>query len=144
MVEATNRVPIQNNQTLWPHLFEPLKGIGERISDFFAPDAEASANGKNYEIQVELPGVAEKDIEVTLDERRLTVKGEKRFEKEEKGKTYFFSERSYGRFQRTFRLPGDVDENNIVAAHKDGVLTVKVGRHESREPAARRIPIGRD
>ena len=92
----------------------PGDGIGPecmsevmRIADWFAPRAEATASNAHYEITMELPGVAQDDIEVSLHDGVLTVKGEKRSERKEEGEGYFFSEREYGRFQRTFRLPAD-------------------------------------
>ncbi len=70
--------------------------------------------------------MAEKDIDLSVDNGVVTVKGEKRTEKEDKGETWYFSERQYGAFQRSFRLPQDADEGGIKADLKDGVLTVTV------------------
>lgn len=110
----------------WPSFFEPLRGIGERVADFFAPLAEAAATSESYEIHVELPGVSSEEIDVGAHEHVLTVSGEKRPEHESAGRTFFFSERSYGSFQRSFRLPPDADTDKITADLRDGVLSLKV------------------
>ena len=110
----------------WPNLYEPLRGVGQKIADWFAPLSEASAGENTYDITMELPGVKSENIDVSVHDGSLTIKGEKRSQREEKGRTYFFSEREYGAFQRSFRLPADAETNKITADFKDGVLTVKV------------------
>ena len=125
----------------WPHVYEPLRNIGQKVADWFAPRSDASASAEAYEINVELPGVQPDDVEVSLDDNTLVVRGEKRFEREESGKTYFFSEREYGAFQRTFRLPPDADSESIDAAFSDGVLTLKIAKLTAKQPAARTIKV---
>ena len=110
----------------WPQVYEPLRHLGERIADWFAPRSEASTIKDCYEISIELPGVKVEDIDVSAHDNHLTVKGEKRAEREEVGRSYFFSEREYGAFQRTFRLPPDADQDNISADYRDGVLSLRV------------------
>ncbi len=109
-----------------PSLYEPLKRFGEKIADWFAPLSEASAGEGRYDITLELPGVKAEDIDVSVHEGHLTIKGEKLSEREEKGRTYFFSEREYGAFERSFRLPTDAQSDKVTADFKDGVLTVTV------------------
>jgi HSP20 family protein len=109
-----------------PSLYEPLKRFGEKIADWFAPLSEASAGEGRYDITLELPGVKAEDIDVSVHEGHLTIKGEKRSEREEKGRTYFFSEREYGAFERSFRLPTDAQSDKVTADFRDGVLTVTV------------------
>jgi HSP20 family protein len=121
----------------WPQFYEPLKGFGEKIADWFAPRSDASAAADAYEICLELPGVKAEDIE----EGSLTVKGEKRFAREEKGRTYFFSEREYGAFQRSFRLPAEALDENISAEFQDGVLTVRVPKKKPAEAPSKRIEV---
>ena len=112
----------------WPHVYEPLRGLGQKVADWFAPRSEASAVADYYEIKVELPGVAAEDINVSVDDNSLTVRGEKQFEREETRRDFFFSEREYGAFQRTFRLPPDAAADKIDAEYKDGVLNLKGSR----------------
>ena len=127
----------------WPGVMDPLRSFGSKVADFFTPNADASAMGDNYEINVELPGVAEKDIDVSLHDRVLAIKGEKRTEKKEEGKTFYFSERSYGVFQRSFRLPEDADESNVMASFTDGILKIRVGKTSAVEEKARKIKINK-
>ena len=125
----------------WPQLYEPLRGLGEKIADWFAPRSEASAVRDCYEISLELPGVDADDIDVSLEGGHLTVKGEKRFEREEQGRTYFFSEREYGAFQRSFRLPADAQADDITADFKNGVLVLTVPKSGPPKDRAKRIEI---
>jgi len=74
----------------WPALYDPLRRMGKLIADFFAPDADAAATEDKYVINVELPGVAAEDVEVAVHDHVLTLKGEKKSEHEETGKSYFF------------------------------------------------------
>ena len=105
-----------------------MKQFGERIADWFAPRSEASAIKDYYEISMELPGVKPDDIEVSLHDNQLTIKGEKRFAREEKGRSYFFSEREYGAFERSFRLPPDAAKDGIAAEFENGVLQLRVAK----------------
>lgn len=127
----------------WPHLADPLRHLGSRIAEFFSPVSEAAATEDAYVVEVELPGVKDEDIAIEVHDGVLTLKGEKRSAKEEKGKTYFFSERTYGAFQRAFRLPADVDEDRIEAHAEDGVLRVTMPKRASEAEAKRTIPIGK-
>ena len=125
----------------WPQLYEPLRGLGEKIADWVAPRSEASAVQDCYEISLELPGVEADDIAVSVEDGQLTVKGEKRFEREEQGRTYFFSEREYGAFQRSFRLPADAHAEDITADFKNGVLVLTVPKAGPPKERAKRIEI---
>lgn len=125
----------------WPNVYEPFRHLGERIADWFAPRAEAKASNAHYEITMELPGVAQKDIDVSLHEGVLTVKGEKRSERKEEGEGYFFSEREYGRFQRTFRLPVDATGDKVAADFSNGVLRITVPKLAEVKEAAKKIKV---
>jgi HSP20 family protein len=95
-----------------------------------------------YEILVELPGVPEKDIECTVSDGILTIKGEREGEKEQKDKNTYLRECSYGSFYRAFQLPGDVQAEKIGASFANGVLTVRLPRQVGTNAAAKKIPIG--
>lgn len=128
----------------WPSLYEPFRSMGSRLADWVAPASEASANDGGYRIAIELPGVAEKDVEVTVDEGVVTVRGEKSASREEKGETWYFSERQYGSFSRSFRLPPDADPGGVKADLKDGVLTLTVSRKAPKEAdKVKKVPIGK-
>ena len=82
----------------------------------------------------ELPGVNEKDVSVTFNNGYLTIKGEKKAEREEKKDRSRYVERSYGSFSRAFRLPPDADADRLEASFTDGVLTIRVPRSEAAKP----------
>ena len=124
-----------------PDLYEPLRNIGQRVADWFAPRSDAAALEDYYEINVELPGVKTEDVDVSTEDNSLVVRGEKRYEHEETGRTYFFSEREYGSFQRTFRLPPDADSDKIDAEFNDGILRLKIAKRASSQTAAKKIAI---
>jgi HSP20 family protein len=120
---------------MWPQVFDPLRNFGTRVADWLAPASEASEGNGTYTIAVELPGVEETEIDITVDKGVVTVKGEKKTCREESGETWYFSERQFGAFSRSFRLPADADETGVDAKLKDGVLTVVV-------PKLKEIPSG--
>ena len=124
-----------------PDFYEPLRNFGRKVADWFAPKSEASASNESYKIVVELPGVSAENVEISAQENALTVRGEKRSDHTETGDTYFFSEREYGAFQRTFRLPPDANQDAISADFRDGVLTVTVEKLKASEPAEKKIKI---
>ena len=127
----------------WPSLYDPFRALGSRIADWIAPAAEASSDEGAYRITMEVPGIEDKDIDLTVENGMVTVKGEKRTSREEKGETWYFSERQYGSFSRSFRLPPDADENGVKADLRDGVLTVTVPRRAAAGPGNRKVAINR-
>ena len=132
--------PVAN---FWPQFFEPFRHMGTRLAEWVAPASEASSDDDAYHITMELPGVAEDDIELNVQGGVVTVKGEKKTEREEKGDTWYFSERQYGAFSRSFRLPEDADPDGVKADLKDGVLTVTLPRKSPKSSDAKRVPISR-
>jgi HSP20 family protein len=106
-----------------------------------APAVDVTEREKDYEITAELPGLDEKDIEVKVANGVLTIKGEKKDEKEEKQKDYYLSERRYGSFLRSFQLPEAVDEAKIEAGFAKGVLTVRLPKSAKAQEAEKTIPI---
>jgi len=125
----------------WPRLAGEVQDIGRKVSNYFAPESDASATNEYYEINIELPGIAREDVDVSIHDQVLTVKGEKHVEHEEKGKTYFFSERAFGTFQRSFRLPPDSVGDHIEANFKDGLLTIRVPKSGPTVESARKVEI---
>ncbi|MEM8644912.1 MAG: Hsp20/alpha crystallin family protein [Pseudomonadota bacterium] len=124
-----------------PDLYEPFRNLGRKVANWFAPKSEASVTTEYYQVVMELPGVEADNIEITARGSDLTVRGEKKFEHEESGKTYFFSEREYGAFQRTFRLHPDADHDAIQADFSNGVLTIKLPKQNAAKDADRQIKI---
>ncbi|SHH24828.1 Hsp20/alpha crystallin family protein [Marivita hallyeonensis] len=134
---------VETNQAsgFWPSLYSPLRGMGTRIAEWLSPASDASSDEDAYRISIELPGVSEKDINVTAESGMLVVSGEKTSEREDKGDTWYFSERQYGSFRRSFRLPADADEAAISAQVKDGVLDIAVPRKKPEASSATSIPV---
>lgn len=131
---------------LWSNIWHPFRQIGQQVAHLFAPSSEASGEEKQYTVTVELPGVKQADIDISVRDDMLVISGEKRDERKEEskdgGKTWFFSERSYGAFRRAFRLPQDVQQDAIAADFEDGVLTVNLPRATQNGRTERKISIG--
>jgi HSP20 family protein len=106
-----------------------------------APRIDVSETDQALEITAELPGVDEKDIEITLVDDLLTIKGEKKAEAERKEKDYHIVERSYGAFQRSLRLPFDADSGKVEAHFEKGVLKVTVPKPPEVEAKSQKIAI---
>lgn len=105
------------------------------------PRVDVSETPEALTIAAELPGMDEKDVTLTVERGVLTLKGEKRHEKEEKERGYHLIERSYGTIGRSFRLPDTVDPDKITAAFDKGVLTITLPKTEAAKPETRRVPI---
>jgi HSP20 family protein len=103
------------------------------------PSVEVNATDNEVRVSAELPGMDEKDIEVLVDNDVLTIRGEKKSETEDKDRR--FSERYYGRFERSLALPFEVDEEKAEASFKNGVLTVTIPKSATAKDTAKRIAI---
>ena len=134
---------VEKNHTtgLWPSLTDPFRSFGSRLAEWVAPASEASGDDNVYRISIELPGVVEKDITLSAENGVVSLKGEKKTEREEKGETWYFSERQYGSFSRSFRLPPDADDSKVKADLKNGVLMVTVPKMKEEAPASRQVKI---
>ena len=108
---------------------------------FSAPAIDMSEDDKVYKITAELPGLDAKDVDVSVSGNTLVLKGEKRQEKEEKNKNYFFSERAYGSFQRAFELATTVDRDKIAADYSKGVLTITLPKTAEAQKQAKKIEV---
>ncbi|MDR6288179.1 MULTISPECIES: Hsp20/alpha crystallin family protein [Inquilinus] len=106
--------PMVGDEPTWPRA----------MTQGMVPAMDIAEGEKGYQLTAELPGLAERNIEVKLSNGTLTIRGEKAEEKEEQKQDYHLSERRYGSFQRAFPLPADVDTDKIEASFKNGVLTV--------------------
>jgi HSP20 family protein len=166
-MELEHGVPAKNKEViamlLWPTKRNeryPLwdvapihRSIDDLLEDFFggvlthreagmiAPRFEVSETDDAVIVNAELPGMDEKNIELTLQDNVLTIRGEKKKEEETKKKDYYISERSYGRFQRSLQLGSNVNADDISASFKKGVLTVTVPKLEPEKSKARSIDI---
>jgi HSP20 family protein len=113
----------------WPEGQEEPMAVAE-----WAPLVDISEDDKEYRIKAELPDVKKEDVKVTAQEGTLTIMGERKFEKEEKGRRYHRVERAYGTFGRSFSLPDDANPAKVSAEFKDGMLTVHLVKDEKAKP----------
>ena len=97
------------------------------------PAVDLYEKDDHFMIKAELPGVDKKDIKIDLQDRLLTLSGERTYDNEVKEENYYRRERSYGKFQRAFTLPADVDSDKIKAEFKDGVLQIEVPKPEEKK-----------
>ena len=107
------------------------------------PDVDMKEDDKAISVSAELPGMEEKDIELTLKDGLLTLKGEKKSEKTSGKENAHVTERRYGSFQRSFRLPENIDQDKISASFDKGVLKVDIPKRPEAVQKAKRIAIGR-
>ena len=111
-----------------------------RETDFVPARMNVSETDNEIRIAAELPGVPSEEVEVTLDNDVVTIRGEKRFERKDEKENFHFVERSYGTFQRSLRLPFPVESDQISARFDNGVLTVTVPKGKAQE-RSRRIQV---
>lgn len=132
---------IQSLREAIPSLFDRffsdffrLPETEELSGQVFSPAVDIKETPKEYLVRVEVPGISKKDIEIEISDNILTIKGERKFEKEEKGESYHRVERSYGSFCRSFTLPTQVASDKIEANFKDGLLDIKIPKAEEKIP----------
>jgi HSP20 family protein len=107
------------------------------------PKVDVSETKDAVHVTAELPGMKEEEIEVTLSDGNLVIRGEKKAEKEEKDKNYHRVERSYGTFHRSIPLPSEVDDQKVDASFQNGVLKIVLPKVEMSAPAGKKIPVRR-
>jgi HSP20 family protein len=121
---------------------QPRAGSQEVIATGdWAPRVDIAETDKAFEIKVEIPEVNKEDVKVTVHNGVLTVQGERKLEKEEKGKKFHRVERFYGSFTRSFTLPDNVDESKISASFKDGVLNLQIQKTEEAKPKSIEVKV---
>ena len=126
---------INNSRSNLENIFEEFFNDFNRISSSllsngmkatFLPRLNVSEADNKYFIEAELPGIKQENLELKLDNNILTIKGTIEENKENKERNYFMRERYYGSFQRLLTLPNNVDENDVTATFKDGVLNIEI------------------
>ena len=129
--------------TLFAHPWRILDAEPFGVGEFgdLAPKVDVSETDKAYEITVELPGMDDKDVEVNVVGDRLTISGEKKVG--DGGADRHLSERAYGAFRRTFKLPDEVNAGKVSAAFRNGVLTVGVPKAVAAQKRVKKIAIKR-
>lgn len=128
-------------ERLFGNALTNLADSGPSLTDL-ALRLDVSESDTIYNIKADLPGVDEKDVDVSLEDGVLTISGEKQRTEETKDQTFHRVERSYGSFRRALALPPDADENGIKASMKNGVLEIEIAKLAEARKTARRIEIG--
>ena len=121
----------------WPGLLQGRSGTPASF------DIDIRDEGQAIVVEADVPGMAEKDISVTLSNGVLTIAGEKKSEREEKKDNYYLSERSFGSFKRSLRLPDTIDEEKIEAHIENGVLRIRAAKKPEAVNSERKIEIGK-
>lgn len=124
---------------MFDDFFPAMRTLGETENGNWNPSVDIFEEENNIVIKAEIPGVDKENISIDVNDGILTLKGEKSLETEEKEEKYYRREMSYGKFERSFRLPGDVNTENINADYKDGVLKVAIPKPE--EPKTKKITV---
>jgi len=146
LIPSSHRVgePFSSLQREINRLFEDTFGAIEPTGDgkpFVMPSIDVKETDKAVEVEAELPGVDEKDVQVTFEDGVLTIKGEKKTQKEESKAGYRVSERSYGSFVRTLDLPSGIDADKISADCAKGVLKITLPKLAEARSKAKKIEI---
>jgi HSP20 family protein len=136
-----------------PGIATPLRKCAQKWTVFgvpaqwqaaqLTPSIDVRENEKEIVVDAELPGMNENDVQVVVREGVLSLKGEKKSERDEKKDTYHLVERSYGSFDRSFRLPEGVNEEQIKAEFNNGVLHVVIPKRPEAAKAEKKIPIAK-
>lgn len=135
-------------RTGFPRVFDMMNEMDQLFSqwsptetgdDYFAPAIDVRETEKEYLFSVDAPGVKEEDINISVTGHQLAISGERRRESEDKSEKTYRSERFFGRFERSFALPEEVNTDQIEASFRDGVLEVHVPKVEAAQPKT--IPI---
>lgn len=145
---ATSSNPLVSLQRDINHVFEDFWRKVENgwngddsVVGMFGPSTDVTETDKSVNVSVELPGMTEEDIDISLSGNTMTIRGEKKIEHEEERKGVYMSERHYGSFHRTVPLPAGVDPDKAEATYKNGVLTVSLPKTEEALASIKRIPV---
>jgi HSP20 family protein len=108
----------------------------------FVPAVDIYEDSKKVVLKLEVPGIEEKDLDVRVENNTLTVKGERKFDKEEKEENFHRIERRYGSFYRAFSLPSTVDTEHVGASYNAGILKLELSKKPEAQPKQIRINVG--
>jgi HSP20 family protein len=122
-------------------LFQDFAGDGQTVTAAaFAPAVDVYENGERVVLKLDVPGIKEEDLDIRVENQTLSVRGERKFEAEEKEENFHRIERRYGSFFRSFSLPTTVDTENVNASYNAGVLKLELKKKASAQP--RQIKLG--
>jgi HSP20 family protein len=113
----------------------------EALTGNFVPPVDVYEDENSIQVRMEVPGIDEKDIDIRLENNVLTVRGERKFEKEEKEENFHRLERRYGTFTRSFTLPSTVDSEDVLADYEKGVLKIRLPKRAEAKPKQIKVNI---
>jgi len=119
----------------------PARLWDDEINGRYLPRVDIKETGREVCIEAELPGMDEKDIDISLSGNMLTLRGEKKVEREEKDEGFYHVERSYGKFHRDIPLPAEVETGNVEAVFKKGILSIHIPKKPESQQKSKRIEI---
>ena len=123
--------------------FSDVSAKDQLAAGTFVPPVDVYEDEHNLVLKMEIPGVNDEDLKVSLENNTLTVTGERKFEKEEKEENFHRIERRYGSFTRTFRLPTTVDPEKVEAGYDKGILKLTLGKRAEAKPKEIKIGAGK-
>lgn len=127
--------PVFKRSGLFPSLEREFDGLlGGFASESFAPQISCKSDENQLTVKAELPGIDEKDVDITIQNDILTIKGEKKKDQKIKDEDYYFSECRYGSFDRSIRIPKDTNIDKATASFKNGVLEIAMPKKEEKKP----------
>ena len=119
-------------------------GFGDELttSGSFVPPVDIYEDENSISLRLEIPGMKQEDLDIRLENNTLTVRGERKFEKEEKEENFHRIERRYGSFTRSFTLPNTVNTDDVNADYRDGVLEIRLGKRAETKPKQIKVGVG--
>jgi HSP20 family protein len=142
MDQAFDRYAGSSHLSSWRRILKPdpaFQDVG--FFAFFTPAVDVTEDDSAYKITAELPGLEDKNIDITMSGDVLTLKGEKHYERDEEDKNHHMSERGYGSFQRSFTLPDGINRDKIAAELSKGVLTITLPKTAEAQKPQKKIAI---
>ena len=137
--------PFEEIQREMDRLFnDAFKEIGfgkDTDMSMLAPDVDIYEKDDKLFAEIEIPGIDKKDIDINVEDHVLSIKGEKKSEKEDKGRNYHVVERRYGKFQRAFRIPEYIKAEEIKAKFDNGILTVEMPKKEEAKKSSIKVKV---
>src|SRR5580658_1742440 len=124
-------------------LFQDIAGDNSAVTAAsFAPAVDVYENGEKLVLKLDVPGIKEEDLDIRVENQTLTVRGERKFEKEEKEENFHRIERRYGSFYRSFTIPTTVNPENIKASYESGVLKIELEKRAEAKPKQIKVEVG--
>jgi HSP20 family protein len=141
MTMITRIDPFRELASFFENFTEPT-GKDQLTAGTFVPPVDVYEDEHNLVLKLEIPGINEEDLDVQVENSTLTVKGERKFEKEEKEENFHRIERRYGSFQRSFRLPNTINTENVEAHYDKGILKIALGKRAEAKPKQIKVGAG--